>query len=94
MLHAQENKKEYYQAYRVEVPPSVNGEFDDEAWQKGEWQGDLVQHEPYENRPPSQPTEFKICYDDVNLYVAIKAFDSDPDSIERRMERRDSCRTW
>lgn len=80
-LDAQDRQKELCQAYRVGVPPVVNGDFDDEAWTEGQWQGGLVQHEPYENRPPSQPTEFKICYDDVNLYVAIKALDNMPDSI-------------
>ncbi|MGM0464777.1 MAG: DUF5916 domain-containing protein, partial [Bacteroidota bacterium] len=40
---------------------------------------------------PSQPTEFKICYDDAFLYVAIKAFDSSPDSITNRMSRRDNA---
>ena len=82
--------KKVYESYRVEVPPVINGVFDDEAWSQGTWAGEFVQHEPYEDRPPSQPTEFKLAYDDMNIYVAIKALDSAPDSITNRMSRRDN----
>ena len=40
---------------------------------------------------PIQPTEFKVCFDDLNLYVAMKAYDSSPDSITNRMSRRDKA---
>ncbi|MCF8223634.1 MAG: DUF5916 domain-containing protein [Bacteroidales bacterium] len=83
-------EKKYYEAVRIENAPSVDGNLDDEAWLSNHWEGGLVQHEPYEGRSPSQPTEFKICFDDVNLYVAVKAFDSSPDSITNRMSRRDN----
>ena len=86
----QEHTKKYYEAYRIENAPTIDGNLNDEAWMLNEWEGGFVQHEPYENRPPSQPTEFKICYDDVNLYIAIKAYDSAPDSISVRMSRRDN----
>ncbi|MCK4989990.1 MAG: carbohydrate binding family 9 domain-containing protein, partial [Bacteroidales bacterium] len=83
--------KKVYEAYRVEVPPTINGVFDDEAWSQGTWTGGFVQHEPYEGRPPSQQTEFKLAYDDMNIYVAVKALDSAPDSITNRMSRRDNA---
>ena len=82
--------KKVYEAYRLEEPPLINGVFDDPVWQQGEWAGDFVQHEPYDGRPPSQPTEFKVAYDDMNLYVAVRALDSAPDSITNRMSRRDN----
>ena len=83
--------KKYYEACRIENAPSIDGNLDDEAWMHNHWEGGLIQHEPYENRPPSQPTEFKICFDDIYLYIAIKAFDSYPDSITNRMSRRDNA---
>ncbi len=82
--------KKVYKAYRVENAPVINGDFDDEAWQAGEWAGDFTQNEPYADRPPSQPTEFKLAFDDMNIYVAVKALDSAPDSITNRMSRRDN----
>jgi hypothetical protein len=82
--------KKIYQAYRIENAPVVDGVFDDQAWESGEWAGDFVQHEPYDGRPPSQQTEFKLAFDDVNIYVAIRALDNAPDSITSRMSRRDN----
>ena len=82
--------KKVYNAYRIEVAPAIDGIFDDQAWQSGEWAGGFVQHEPYEGRPPSQQTQFKLAYDDVNIYLAIKALDDSPDSITSRMSRRDN----
>jgi len=82
--------KKVYKAYRVEEAPVINGTFDDEAWQEGDWAGEFTQLEPYADRPPSQPTEFKVAFDDMNLYVAVKALDSAPDSITNRMSRRDN----
>jgi hypothetical protein len=82
--------KKQCRAYRVEQPPVINGDFDDPAWQEGSWSGDFTQYEPYADRPPSQPTEFKVAYDDMNLYVAIRALDDAPDSIVSRMSRRDN----
>ncbi|HHS12175.1 MAG TPA: hypothetical protein ENN03_00240 [bacterium] len=71
-------------------PPVIDGCLDDPAWDRVSWQGDFIQREPHENQPPSQETAFKILYDDNNLYVAVRAFDSCPDSIECRLTRRDN----
>ena len=81
--------KKVYEAYRVDVPPTIDGVFDDESWSQGEWAGDFVQHEPYEDRPPSQQTEFKLAFDDMNIYMAVRALDNAADSITNRMSRRD-----
>ena len=82
--------KKVYEAYRIESAPVIDGVFDDAAWQTGQWAGGFVQHEPYEGRSPSQQTEFKLAFDDMNIYVAIRALDSAPDSITSRMSRRDN----
>jgi hypothetical protein len=82
--------KRQHTAYRITETPVINGDLDDNMWLQGEWEGDFTQHEPYGGRKPSQPTEFKVCFDDLYLYVAIKAYDSAPDSITNRMSRRDN----
>jgi hypothetical protein len=71
------------------APPVIDGKFNDECWKHIEWGGDFIQFEPYENALPSQKTSFAILYDDDNLYVAIKAFDSVPEKINKRLSRRD-----
>jgi hypothetical protein len=81
--------RKQYKATKIEVAPVINGILDDEAWNLGEWVDDFTQNEPYNGRPASQRTEFKILYDDNNLYVAFKAYDTSPDSIVNRLTRRD-----
>jgi hypothetical protein len=86
-LQAQERS---YTTARIQSdPPRIDGVIDEPAWDAAEWTGDFIQRLPYEKQNPSQPTEFKIVYDDNNLYVAIKIYDSSIDSIVRRMSRRD-----
>ncbi len=71
-------------------PPVIDGIINDSAWNIVTWSGDFTQQEPYEYASPSQLTAFKVLYDNNNLYVAIRAFDSVPSQIERRLGRRDS----
>jgi hypothetical protein len=82
-------KKQYFPARVTEVPV-INGTLDDEAWQVSNWESGFTQFEPHNGRAPSQQTEFCILYDDNYLYVGIRAFDSEPDSIVSRMTRRDN----
>jgi hypothetical protein len=71
-----------YTAARLQSEaPRIDGIIDEAAWNVATWEGDFIQRQPYEKQKPSQPTEFKIIYDDNNLYVAIKVYDSAPDSI-------------
>ncbi len=79
-----------YQTQRIiNKPPVIDGKYDDAAWDAVEWSGDFIQRDPNDGAAPSQNTEFKILYDDNNLYVVIHALDSFPDEIVRRLSRRD-----
>jgi hypothetical protein len=84
-------EKKQYKATKISVAPVINGILDDEAWLAGDWIDDFTQNEPYNGRPASQRTEFKILFDDNNLYVAIKSYDTSPDSIINRLTRRDQA---
>lgn len=89
VLTAQDPEKKQYTATRVIKSPVINGILDEEEWQRGTWTGDFTQNEPFSGRPETQKTEFKILFDDDNLFVAIKAYDTSPDSIVNRLTRRD-----
>lgn len=69
--------------------PVIDGVINDDVWNQIDWQGDFIQQSPYEFAAPTQQTKFKILYDDNNMYVAIRAFDTEPQKIERRLSRRD-----
>ncbi|MBT8266520.1 MAG: carbohydrate binding family 9 domain-containing protein [Bacteroidia bacterium] len=71
-------------------PIDLDGIINDAAWDAVEWAGDFIEWRPDENTAPSQDTKFKIVYDDKFLYVGIRAFDKAPDSIVKRLGRRDS----
>ena len=73
----------------VETAPVIDGILNDAGWDIVEWTGDYIENQPDENTAPSEQTRFKITYDKKNLYIAVRAFDSQPDSIVRRLSRRD-----
>lgn len=83
-------KKKYLTHHVNPHAPAIDGILTDEAWRSVDWSDSFTQREPFEGKPPSQQTAFKILYDDKNLYVAIRAFDDEPDKIERRITRRDA----
>ncbi len=68
---------------------TLDGVPTEEAWNAVEWGGDFTQWQPHEGKAPSQQTNFKILYDEKFLYVAYRCHDLAPDSIIKRMGRRD-----
>jgi len=83
--------KRIYTAQRINPePPLIDGILNDLIWEQTEWSGDFIQRQPHDGQDPSQDTAFKILYDDKNIYVAVRAYDSEPDRIERRLSRRDT----
>lgn len=87
----QTSGKKQYRAEKLSSAPVIDGILDDEAWMnEGTWIDDFTQYEPYNGGRSSQKTEFKILFDNNNIYVAIRAFDTSPDSIVRRLTRRDN----
>jgi hypothetical protein len=73
----------------VTAKPSIDGKLDDECWKHGTWAGDYHQYIPNEGAKPSYPTVFNIQYDDKNIYVAFRAYDGEPDKIQRLAGGRD-----
>lgn len=90
-LFGQEQKeptKSYTTAW-AQSEITIDGKLDDPAWEQVAWGGDFVGHEPEYKATPSQETQFKILYDAKFLYIGIRAFDSEPEKIVKRMSRRD-----
>ena len=51
--------------------PKIDGKLEEPVWDLVEWSGNFIERTPDENSLPSQPTAFKIVYDQKFLYVAI-----------------------
>lgn len=82
--------KRIYETQRLasEVP-LIDGQLTDQIWLEANKDGNYVQFEPHEGIAPTFDTEFAILHDADHLYVGIWAYDPHPDSISRRMSRRD-----
>ncbi|RYZ53867.1 MAG: hydrolase [Sphingobacteriales bacterium] len=96
LLFAQEKRgadsiqKRKYQTTRIkEGAIRIDGIPDEETWDQASWSGDFIQYQPNEKAAPSQQSFFKILYDKKFLYIAYRAVDTAPDSIIKRMARRD-----
>lgn len=83
-----QNSKTYI-ASRTSDVIKIDGEIDDIAWENVNWESDFIQFEPKEGDQPSEQTQFKLIYDNDNIYIAIKALEKDPALIDKRLSRRD-----
>ena len=79
-------------AYRITDgrAPRIDGTLDDGVWQLAPVQGNFIQREPHYGRPASEPTEFRVLYDDKMLYVGVWVWDTNPAGIMGSEMKRDS----
>ncbi|MCI0435602.1 MAG: carbohydrate binding family 9 domain-containing protein, partial [Gemmatimonadetes bacterium] len=76
-------------ATRAQSPIRIDGVLDEPVWQSGEAATGFVQAEPREGQPASERTEVRIAFDDANLYIAARLFDTEPDRIVVNDIRKD-----
>ena len=69
--------------------PVIDGVLDDEAWANAPTATDFIQMMPDEGDPATEDTEVRVLYGDEALFVAVRAWDSRPDSIAAQLTRRD-----
>jgi len=70
--------------------PRLDGDLDDAVWRQATPTGGFRQRDPNEDADPAFGTEFRVAYDAQALYVAVEAFDDEPDRIVGLLTRRDS----
>ena len=76
-------------AVKIDKPLALTGKLDDPQWSKAfpvELNYEIM---PGENTPPPQRTVAMILYDDNNLYVGFRCFDSVPGNIRAHLADRD-----
>ncbi|MFT6699391.1 MAG: hypothetical protein ACJAVD_000888 [Porticoccaceae bacterium] len=81
--------KRIYTTKRLKKVPVIDGAIGDAAWNVVEWSSDFTEKNPDEGTPPAYQTKFKVMYDTKYLYIAIRAFDEEPELIQQRLSRRD-----
>ena len=68
----------------------LDGEFGEAVWTRAVPVTEFVQRDPREGAPPSFGSEVRVAYDASFVYVAVRAFDREPDRIVGIRTRRDS----
>ena len=79
-------------AGRVEEGPQIDGSLEDEVWESAGRIDQFTQQEPQEGAPATERTEVLILYDSRNLYLGLRAFESESGGIIATEMRRDSSR--
>ena len=66
---------------KTSEPITVDGQLDETSWAQTEVAGDFIQNEPQVDQPASEATEVLVLYDHENLYIGIRARDSEPQRV-------------
>ncbi len=76
-------------AIRAEPAPVIDGRDIDAVWTEAQPIEGFRVFDPVEDGAPTFETRARFAYDDRNLYVVVRAFDPNPDSIMALLSRRD-----
>lgn len=72
-----------------DAAPDIDGDLSDAAWSFAGRIEQFYQVEPTQGGQPSEPTIAYLMYDERNLYIGVRAFDSEPDRITATVQGRD-----
>ena len=86
---AEERMVREYRAVRTEQAPKMDGKLDDPCWATSPPETTFTQRYPDRAKPPTEKTEFRVLYDNANLYIGVRAYDRNPKGIIGRLARRD-----
>ena len=77
-------------ASRVETPLTLDGRLDEAIYARVAPLTDFLQQEPREGQPATEKTEAWILFDDTNLYIAARNWNSQPEREVANEMRRDN----
>jgi len=84
------NDKVTVRAVRVASPLRIDGRLDDEVYVSVPPISGFIQQEPHEGAPATEKTDAWILFDDENLYIAARCWDSHPEREIANELRRDN----
>ena len=68
---------------------SIDGKLTEDVYQKNPIEG-FIQRDPEEGKMESEKTKVWVTYDEKNIYVSAKLYDSNPEAIDASLMRRDN----
>ena len=90
VISRDDNGRATVRAVRLERPLSIDGQLDEDVYSVVPGAGDFIQQEPREGDPATEKTEVWVLFDDKNVYVAARCWDSQPDRWVLTELRRDN----
>ncbi len=87
-----QNKTKTEKKYRVKytkIPPSIDGDLSDPAWENASPAFHLTQQDPSSGAKATEETDVMIVYNNENIYFGIYCHDKSPDKIVVRTMQRD-----
>jgi len=77
-------------ASRVETPLTIDGQLDEGVYSRIAPLTDFIQQEPREGQPATEKTEAWILFDDTNIYISARNWNSQPEREVANEMRRDN----
>ncbi|MGH9321270.1 MAG: carbohydrate binding family 9 domain-containing protein, partial [Vicinamibacteria bacterium] len=77
-------------AVRIDEPLVVDGVLDESVYRLVPSVSGFIQQDPHEGEPATEDTEMWVLFDDDNIYVAARCWDSRPELIVANEMRRDN----
>src|SRR5687767_6473053 len=81
-------------AVRLDAPLRIDGLLDEALYRTVQPASEFIQSEPRYNTPASEKTEVWVSFDDDNVYVSVRASESQPERMVLNEMRRDGNNTW
>src|SRR5215216_3299122 len=81
-------------AVRVPSPIRLDGVLDEALYTSVPPISDFIQQEPEQGAPATEKTEMWVAFDDDNVYVSFRCWESEPDQIVANEMRRDGPNLW
>ena len=89
-VELRQHGKRSIQIVRTERAPLIDGLLDEEVWTNVPVANGFLQRDPNEGMPATEETEVRLLYDEQNLYLGIRCFDSHPNEVLATELRRDN----
>ena len=77
-------------AHRIAAPLRIDGKLDEEVYRVTDAIADFVQQEPDEFKPATEKTEAWIFFDNDNIYISARNYESHPERRVANEMRRDT----
>lgn len=79
------------EARRTTAPIRIDGRLEETDWQEAPRYSGLTQRFPCVGQPASERTSFQILYDAESLYVGVRCYTENPETVTARTLRFDSA---